>query len=192
LDKFRDRTRRLMFMVCLGFGAWVAGNIVTVQLINRLTPRLAGSGAIVQLIASILVRQLWAIAVLPLFCYGAARIIELHPWATAVAGVVTGETFNVAIKIISGFGMPWPVLVEQAVGIVVGVLAAGAAVKWGRAAALRGEEAARKAAEARKSEYDEFMRAAERTADRATANIASPAPPAPDAPADSPPAQKPS
>jgi hypothetical protein len=62
-------------------------------------------------------------------------------------------------------------------------------VKRGRAAALRGEEATRKAAEARKGEYDEFMRAAERTADRVEANAAAaaapeppPSPPAPEKP----------
>jgi hypothetical protein len=197
MDKFRDRIRRLMFMVCLGFGAYVAGNVISFQLFNRLSSRLTSSGALLRFVILTVVGELWAIAILPLFCYGAARVIELRPWTTAVAGVVTGETFSLALQVIStGFDLPWRFLVAQGVGIALGVFASAQAVKRGRAAALRGEEAARKAAEARKSEYDEFKRAAERaavsTGDRATANVASPAPPASDAPADSPPAQKPS
>jgi hypothetical protein len=190
MDKFRDRVRRLMFMVCLGFGAYVAGNIFSFQLFNRLTPRLAASGAVIRFIVPTLVGELWAIAVLPLFCYGAARVIELRPWTTAVAGLITGETFSIALQVIStGLDMPWRFLLAQAVGLAVGVVASAQAVRRGRAAALRGEEVAKKTAEARKSEYDEFRRAAERTAERVEAQAAAPAPQGPPGP---PSAEKPS
>ena len=177
-------------MVCMGFGAYVAGSIITFQLFNRLSPRLSGSGAFARFVVSTLVGELWAIAVYPLFCYGAARIIELRPWSAAVAGILTGQVFGFAVQVISvGLDMPWRFLLAQGLGVGVGIFASAQAVKRGRAAALRGEEATRKAAEARKGEYDEFMRAAERTADRVEANAAAaaapeppPSPPAPEKP----------
>jgi xanthine dehydrogenase molybdopterin-binding subunit B len=159
-----------MFVVGLGFGSYVAGVIVSAQLVNRLGPRLAGAGTFTQAVGMTIISQLWVLAMLPLVAYAAARIVDLGPWSTALVGASTGELFSVALKLIStGADIPWQLVVMHALALAAGVVLTAQGVRRGRAVAARSEDEARRAAEARKTEYEHFARAAEQAADRAAA-----------------------
>jgi hypothetical protein len=206
LAPVRERIRRFQFVVGLGFMSLIIGLcLITPALNHRLGPRLEDlPEALFPLVAiiSVCIMHLWALAVLPLLCYGAARIIDLKPLSTAVGGVLTGSFFIAVLQAVSqGFEGLSDAL--GAVALHVSVLAAGVLISYravlkGRAAAAQGAAKAQAQAEARKVEYQEFLREAERGAEKSaqreaerTALVASaggsPAPvasaaPAPEAP----------
>jgi hypothetical protein len=170
LDTLRVRIRRFQFIVGLGFLSQIIGPLFTVALAQRLSQRMQDLPEILQLIIGIPLQNLWAIAVLPLLCYGAARIIELKPLSTAVGAVLSGELFVLALNFAWG-GLEGILPGVGAVALQVSILAAGVllsyrAVLKGRADAAKGAAKAQAEAEARKSEYQEFLREAERAAEK--------------------------
>jgi hypothetical protein len=170
LDTLRVRIRRFQFIVGLGFLSQIIGPLITVALAQRLSQRIQDLPGILQLIIGIPLQNLWAIAVLPLLCYGAARIIELKPLSTAVGAVLSGEVFVLALNFAWG-GLEGILPGVGAVALQVSILAAGVllsyrAVLKGRADAAKGAAKAQAEAEARKSEYQEFLREAERAAEK--------------------------
>jgi hypothetical protein len=170
LDTLRVRIRRFQFIVGLGFLSQIIGPLFTVALAQRLSQRMQDLPEILQLIIGIPLQNLWAIAVLPLLCYGAARIIELKPLSTAVGAVLSGELFILALNFAWG-GLEGILPGVGAVALQVLILAAGVllsyrAVLKGRADAAKGAAKAQAEAEARKSEYQEFLREAERGAEK--------------------------
>ncbi len=167
LDPLRVRVRRIQFTVGLGFLALVIGTALTLSLSLRLDGRVGAlpSWALDFFIAPVL-RHLWVLAVLPVLCYGAARIIELKPWATALGAAATGLCFTLAIEFISNGIDGWLAAGGLSLVLELGVVAGGVvlsqrAVVRGRASAGKQETRAQEQASARKDEYAEFLREAE-------------------------------
>ncbi|HVG61886.1 MAG TPA: hypothetical protein VNA24_25210 [Hyalangium sp.] len=170
LDSLRVRIRRFQFIVGLGFLSQIIGPVITVALAQRLAQRIQDLPEVLQLIIGIPLQNLWAIAVLPLLCYGAARIIDLKPLSTAVGAVVAGEIFILALNFAwGGLEGVFPgvgAMVLQISILATGVLFSYRAVLRGRADAAKGAAKAQAEAEARKSEYQEFLREAERAGEK--------------------------
>jgi hypothetical protein len=170
LDPVRVRIRRFQFVVGLGFLSQVIGAVLSVALAYRLAERIQDLPDGLKLLVGIPLQNLWAIAVLPLLCYGAARIIELKPLSTAVGGVASGLLFVLALNFAwGGLEGLWPGLAAGALQIsalAAGVLLSYRAVLKGRAASAQGAAKAQAQAESRKVEYQEFLREAERGAEK--------------------------
>ncbi len=171
LDPLRVRIRRFQFIVGLGFLSLVVGSVFSVSLTMRLSERVqALSVEWLQVLIAVCLENLWVLGALPLLCYGAARILELKPLPTALGAAVSGQFFVLALGFVwGGFSGIWGGTLAsllRAVAFSTGVFLSYRAVLSGRAAASRGVAKAQAQAEARKSEYDEFLREAERTAER--------------------------
>ena len=167
LEPLRVRIRRIQFTVGLGFLALVAGTVLTSAVSLRLAGRVGAlpSWAIEFLLAPVL-RHLWVLAALPVLCYGAARIIELSPWSTALGAAVTGLCFTLAIEFTSNGVDGWmasgglSLLAELAV-VAGGVVITKRSVVRGRADAGKQQAQAQEQASSRQDEYAEFLRDAE-------------------------------
>jgi hypothetical protein len=183
LDPLRERLRRLQLVVGMGFLAFVVGAVLSSALVIRLQPRLEALGSPwVAFGLTLLIKRLWVVAVLPVCCYGAARILELRPWATALGAALTGEAFLLALRLVStgldGFADPGLDEGFQLATLVGGVALSRWAVVKGRAAAAKANAAAASAAAAKKAQYDEFAAEAERLATRRDEKPIAPATPA--------------
>lgn len=170
LDPVRVRIRRFQFVVGLGFLAQVIGAVFSVSLAYRLTERVQDLPEGLRLLIGVPLQNLWVLAVLPLLCYGAARIIELKPLSTAIGGAISGQFFIMALNFAWG-GLDGLLPGVAAVALQVSSLAAGVllsyrAVLKGRVAAAQGAAKAQAQAESRKVEYQEFLREAERSAEK--------------------------
>jgi hypothetical protein len=187
-DSLRVRIRRFQFIVGLGFLSQIIGPLLTVALAQRLSQRVQDLPQIIQLMIGIPLQNLWAIAVLPLLCYGAARIIDLKPLSTALGAVVAGEVFVLALNFAwGGLEGAFPGVGDLALQIsilAIGVFFSYRAVLRGRAEAAKGAAKAQAEAEARKSEYQEFLREAERAAEKTAQREAERAASAGSAPSD--------
>ncbi len=64
--------------------------MLSVTLAYRLTQRVQDLPKGLRLAIGIPLQNLWVLAVLPLLCYGAARIIKLKPLSTAIGGAFSG------------------------------------------------------------------------------------------------------
>jgi hypothetical protein len=167
LEPLRLRIRRIQFTVGLGFLALVVGTVLTSAVSLRLAGRVGAlpSWAIELLLAPVL-RHLWALAALPVLCYGAARIIELSPWSTAIGAAATGLCFTLAIEFTSNGVDGWmasgglTLLAELAV-VAGGVVITKRSVVRGRADAGKQQAQAQEKASSRQDEYAEFLRDAE-------------------------------
>lgn len=166
LEPLRVRIRRFQFIMGLGFVALIGGSFIGGSLRMRLSVRLASLPfELLAVVVDAALVNFWLLAALPLICHAAARVVELRPWSTALGAAMTGSAFLLAISAVqSGLaglwpGGPRPVL--NLVAFALGVVLSARAVTLGRAAAARQAEKAREKAQARKSEYDEFLRAAE-------------------------------
>lgn len=188
-ESLRVRIRRFQFILGLGFLSLTLGMLVSSSLAMRLSQRLYElPGSALRLLVGVALEELWVLAALPLLCYGAARIIELRPLTTAVGGALTGQMFVAALDFVrEGTVVPsggWRVNVLRAVAFGAGIFLAHRAVVKARAAVEQLAAKARAQAEAKKSEYDEFLREAEaagertaqREAERAAAAAAAQAP----------------
>ncbi|WP_375772215.1 hypothetical protein NR798_15440 [Archangium gephyra] len=167
LEPLRVRIRRVQFTVGLGFLALVIGTMLTSAVWLRLMGRVEAlpSWAIDYILAPVL-RHLWVLAVLPVLCYGAARIIELRPWATALGAAATGLCFTLAIEFIGNGVDGWLASGGLALVVELGLVAGGVvlsqrSVVRGRADAGKQQTQAQQQASARQDEYAEFLRDAE-------------------------------
>ncbi|AGC46880.1 hypothetical protein MYSTI_05603 [Myxococcus stipitatus DSM 14675] len=166
LEPLRVRIRRFQFIVGLGFIALVAGSALSVSLTLRLSLRVQALPFMpLKILAAVLLENLWLLGVLPLLCYGAGRVMELKPWHTAGGAAVSGSVFVIALGFVQGgvdslwMGGLGSVLNVAAFG--VGIVVSAKALMMGRAAAAQQSVQTQAKAEERKSEYDEFLRAAE-------------------------------
>jgi hypothetical protein len=171
LEPLRVRIRRFQFIVGLGFLSLVMGSILSVSLTMRLQARVQSLPlGLMRMVMAVALENLWVLAVLPVLCYGAARVLDLRPWKTAVGAAVSGAVFIVALDFVrdgadglwSG-GLP---SVLRLVSFVAGIALTGRAVMMGRADASVVAKKVEAKAEARKSEYDEFLKAAEQAGAR--------------------------
>lgn len=171
LEPLRVRVRRFQFIVGLGFIALVMGSVLTNSLGMRLRDRIqALPFGWSQELAAVVLQNLWVLGVLPVLCYGAARVMELRPWTTAAGAATSGSVFVLALGFVqSGVSGLWlgglPSVLNLA-AFAAGVALSARAVVLGRAAAAQQSVKAQTKAQERKSEYDEFLRAAEQGAAR--------------------------
>ena len=188
LEPLRVRVRRFQFVVGLGFLSLVLGAMLSVSLVMRLHERVSALPSdLLRLGVAVVLENLWVLAVLPVLCYGAARIVALRPWNTALGAAATGGLFVIALNFVRD-GTEG--LTQWNLGSVLrlatfagGIVLSARAIRSGRAAAERGSSAAQVKAEARKSEYDEFLKAAEADGARLEQREQAAAPVAPEAPA---------
>lgn len=169
LDPLRVRIRRLQLIVGIGFLSLVVGSITTAALIAKIAPRIEGlESGWTQFAVWTLVKGVWAYAVLPLFCYGAARVVDLKPWPTAIGAAITGELFMLAIFFVTGDlstgESALRLLLPRIFLLATGIALSAFAVRRARADSIGQEEKAKAAAVAKKDEYAEFTREAERIA----------------------------
>ncbi|WP_208719177.1 hypothetical protein [Corallococcus sicarius] len=191
LEPLRVRIRRFQFIVGLGFMSLVLGAMLSVSLVMRLHERVSALPFdVLRLCVAVVLENLWVIAVLPVLCYGASRIVALRPWSTALGAAATGGVFVVALNYVRDGSEG---LTEWNLGSVLrlgafagGIVLSARAIRSGRASAERGSTAAQVKAEARKSEYDEFLKAAEADGARIEQREQAAAPVAPEAPAPAP------
>ncbi|WP_367616421.1 hypothetical protein [Corallococcus exercitus] len=167
LEPLRVRVRRFQFIVGLGFLSLVLGAMLSVSLVLRLHSRVnALPSDFLRIPVAVVLEDLWVLAVLPALCYGAARIVALRTWSTAVGAAVSGGVFVVALNFVrdglEGLTTGWSFASGlRILAFVGGTLLSARAIRAGRAAAEKGSAAAQEKAAARKSEYDEFLKAAE-------------------------------
>jgi hypothetical protein len=168
-ENTRALIRRFQLVVGLGFLACAGGLMLSLAIGNRLhdvIPNLRPL-ALAQVIA-MAIRQLWEYAVLPLVCYGAARIIPLSPWRTAAGAMATGELFLLALDYFTGMSGMWfhapLLLVLHALSIGGGLWLSAIAIRRAGEGAAKAQKLALEAAERKRHEYDEFTREAERVA----------------------------
>ncbi len=171
LDPLRVRIRRFQFIVGLGFLALVVGSVLSVSLSVRLLARVqALEVEALRILIVLLLENLWVLGVLPLVCYGAARILELRPLTTSLGAALSGELFILALDFVregvDGLWQGWMATSLRLTAFSVGVLLSYRAGVRGRAAAEAGAARTRAQAEARKGEYMEFLREAERGAEK--------------------------
>ena len=199
LDPLRVRVRRLQFTGGLGFLALVLGSMLSVALSQRMSTRLQAlpfDG--LRLVLALGIQKLWLLLVLPMLCYGAARVVELRPWPTALGDALSGQAFLVALEFVQNGVEGWVERGWVYAALEVGLLGLGVwitqwAVARGRADVAAQEQQTRQKASARKDEYAEFLQAAERggdkLAEREAAQSTAPMTPtgAPPDPASSPP-----
>ncbi|WP_223644537.1 hypothetical protein [Corallococcus sp. EGB] len=167
LEPLRVRVRRFQFIVGLGFLSLVVGAMLSVSLVLRLHSRVnALPSDLLRIPVVVVLEDLWVLAVLPVFCYGAARIVALRTWTTAVGAALSGGMFVTALNFVrdgaEGLTSGWSFAsVLRILAFVGGILLSARAIQAGRAAAERGSAEAEAKAASRKSEYDEFLKAAE-------------------------------
>ncbi|MFY1832058.1 hypothetical protein ACN47A_39525 [Myxococcus fulvus] len=166
LEPLRVRIRRFQFIVGLGFIALVAGSTLSVSLTLRLSQRVQSlSFGPLKILVAVVLENLWLLAVLPTLCYGAGRVMELRPWKTAAGAAVSGATFVLALGFVQGgVDALWLGGLGSVLNVFAfagGVVLSARALKLGRDAAAKQTEKTQAKSEARKSEYDEFLRAAE-------------------------------
>lgn len=172
LARLRVQVRRLQFMVGLGLLSLVLGSMLSVALALRLGVRVqALPFNVLRVLVGVALENLWALTVLPLLCYGAARILELRPLPTALGSVLAGQSFLLVIEFTrDGFaGLlagSWVVKALSLGALAGGVVLSRRAIERGRAAARGQEEAARAQAAARQDEYAEFLQVAERDGEK--------------------------
>nr|WP_255651995.1 hypothetical protein [Corallococcus sp. AS-1-12] len=163
----RVRVRRFQFIVGLGFLSLVVGAMLSVSLVLRLHARVnALPSDLLRIPVAVVLEDLWVLAVLPVLCYGAARIVALRTWTTAVGAALSGGVFVIALNFVrdgfEGLATGWSFASAlRVVAFVGGILLSARAIRAGRAAAEKGSAAAEAKAAARKSEYDAFLKAAE-------------------------------
>ena len=167
LEPLRVRVRRFQFIVGLGFLSLVVGAMLSVSLVLRLHARVSALPSdFLRIPVAVALENLWVLAVLPTLCYGAARIVALRTWTTAVGAALSGGVFVLALNFVrdgmESFTTGWTFAsVLRGVAFVGGILLSARAIRAGRAAAEKGSAEAEAKAVARKSEYDEFLKAAE-------------------------------
>ena len=170
LDSLRARVRRFQFIVGLGFFSLIVGKAFIGSLLGRLVMRVADLPLPLQEPAVVILSNFWLLGVLPVLCYGAALVLELKPLSTALGAASTGALFLAAIFTASqGVDGIWggpSVALLQVAAFAGGVLLSYRSVLAGRAAANQRAQKAQAQAEARKSEYTDFLREAERGAEK--------------------------
>ncbi|MDC0709271.1 hypothetical protein POL68_12430 [Stigmatella sp. ncwal1] len=171
-EPLRVRLRRFQFILGLGFLALMAGSMLSVSLAFRLSTRIEDlPGELPRLLIGITLQNLWVLGVLPLLCYGAARILELKPLSTSLGAALSGEFFVLSLDFVrdglEGLWSGWEAALLRLLAFAAGVFLSYRAVAKGRAASERTAAAAQARAEARKAEYMEFLNAAEKGSERA-------------------------
>ena len=168
LEPLRLRIRRLQFIGGLGFLSLMVGSVLSVSLSQRLALRVqALPFEWLRLLIELGIQKLWVLGVLPVLCYGAARVVDLRPWPTAIGGMLSGQVFLLALEFVQNGIDGWVERGWLFVALDWGVLGLGVwitqrAVVRGRADVVRQAERAQQQAAARKDEYAEFLQAAER------------------------------
>jgi hypothetical protein len=159
--------RHLLLMIGFGFIAYVGGSIFAASLMIRIASRMESGPGFFTLAV---IDGLWVLLALPLLAHLAARFMPLKPWRTAGVGAGTGALFQLALQYVSmgGDGIigDVPRLIARLVSLAAGIAITAWAVKAGRTAAEAADAKAKIEAEKKKTQYDEFVKAAESMAER--------------------------
>jgi signal transduction histidine kinase len=172
LSPLRARIRRFLFNTGLGFLALVSGSLLGVALTLRLSVRVQALPFwFLRFVIAVVLENLWVLVLLPVLCYGAARVIELRPLSTALGAALFGELFVLSLDFVRDGAGPWLEDGGLSLGAELGALAVGVAlshraVTRGRAEAHQRQSLAQAKAASRKDEYDAFLREAERAGER--------------------------
>lgn len=169
LEQTRSLIRRFQLVVGLGFLACAGGLMLSLAIGNRLHDVLPNLRPVwLAQVVAIAISQLWEYAVLPLVCYGAARIVPLAPWSTAVGALATGELFLISLDYFTGMTGRWfhaPLLLAlRLISIAGGLWLSATAIRRAAESTARAQRLALEAAEKKRHEYDAFTREAERIA----------------------------
>ncbi len=162
LARLEAKARQLMLMIGFGFLAYTGGTILSVMLMNRLNNRLAAAdNRFLTFAVIVVVGQLWILFVLPALIHLASRFLDLPIWRASIIGALTGTFFNASIRIVSNgiettFAEPVQNLVWAGCTIS-GVFFSVWAGRRGRVWAEARQKIADAAAEARKTQYDQFL-----------------------------------
>ncbi len=168
LEPVRAGIRRFQLIVGLGLLSVILGAVLAPLILLKLAG-MVSTPNVFWVVTFTAVGQLWVWAVLPGLLYAVGRIIDLRPWTAAVGSVVTGVLFVAILAVITsgwaGLYSDHPArLVTQLLTSVAGVFLGRTAVVSARAAAKLKEEETARAALARKGEYEQFAKEAERLA----------------------------
>ncbi len=152
----------------LGFLSVVLSSVMTARFVFRLAEGL-GESELLRISLLTAIGQLWAWALLPLLAWGVARIVQLRPWVVSVGGVGTGLFFVLMLSWLArgadGITGEHPLrLALLVLTSAAGVWLTRRAIRVAEAGKARAQQAALEAAEAKKSQYEEFLREAERVA----------------------------
>jgi len=157
----RVRLRRAQFVLGLGVLALVLGSLLSAGLTLRLSARAVELPSPLRWALFLGVGRLWLLGVLPLLCYGAARVLALRPRATALGAALSGEALLVALDFTrAGLQGLWSGLALALVRVgtlALGVWLSERAVRAGAVLRVAQEQVARAKAEATSVEYAEFL-----------------------------------
>lgn len=153
----RVRLRRAQLVVGLGLLALVLGSVVSARLSLRLAERMGELPAALRYGLALAVERAWVLGVLPLLCYGAARVLALRPRATALGAALSGEALLLALDLAraggAGLWASGPLALGRAGTLVLGVWLGERAIAAGRLASEAQERAAELRAHATRAEY---------------------------------------
>lgn len=170
LESLDARARRWLLAIGLGLLACLAGSILSGVLLELAAPAFTALPKVLSLPLWAALSQLWALVVLPLVLGLAARLFELGVWPTSVIATLSGALFPLGAFFVhrgaDGLGRAWPLLLVQLLGLAGGCILSALAIRRGTRAAARQMERARKAAEARKLEYEAMLASSERLAQK--------------------------
>src|SRR5690606_9025061 len=128
------------------------GSLFSIGLLLRLGPRLHGAPWAVVFPIELVLKNLWCLALLPLFVYAAARVVALRPWSTALGALAAGEVFLRALRYIQGgadaLWGSWTGFVAWLVVLAAAVFLTRLAVVKGRVASQGLQAKAQRAAQA--------------------------------------------
>ena len=171
--------RRFLLLVGFGFLAYVGGSMIAAGVMTRVAARLDGASEPVQFIAWLLISSAWILLALPALSGFAARFLELKPWSTALIGAATGLLFQLSLQYVSagseGITSDPARQLARLLAAAAGVALTVIAVKRARELARLGDEQAKLEAQAKKTQYDEFVKQAEALANRREAVPIAPA-----------------
>ncbi|MDQ3263588.1 MAG: hypothetical protein M3Y59_08015 [Myxococcota bacterium] len=175
LQQLNVRSRRLMLILGMGLLAAMSGAIIAAPFAVWLRPRMDGAPMLVGVLLNVLVARFWLVGVLPVLGYGMGRALGLRPLSFAFGAALSGELFYLLLDVATGglqSVVARPGLLAARVGtLALGILLTLRATRAGVRAGERSQRSAQQIAEARRAEYNEMMREAERTAERHQQNV---------------------
>ncbi|HVE84557.1 MAG TPA: hypothetical protein VND93_16990 [Myxococcales bacterium] len=156
------RIRIFQILLALGVLSAIAGAVLSVSVAIAVRPAVLWLPPGAQKVAQILLMRLWVLAVAPLAAWGAGRVLNLRPWATAFAVAGWGEALFVVVDLaVSGF---WAGVYRDGVWFTARVLTLGLGMVLGWRLARRGRAAAERVkarhqaeAEATRARYAKWL-----------------------------------
>lgn len=155
-----------MLTVGLGVVAAVVGSLLA----GSILAKVSGPSTWASSVASQVLVECWAWAVLPLILMGVGRVINVPPLGTAVVAMLSGQAFRLAILYasfgIEGLHRDIAESVIRVAALGVGLVLGWRALVAGKAATAARQARADAVAASRAAEYEAFRQESERVASR--------------------------